>query len=169
MIKKIFTAFICSSLMTLSVYAHDHKEGEHKSAHGGCLNAICECEVGHAEVKLEGDTLKVWFVGGGSDTLKAVKIPDKELILSVVPEGAAAQSLILKAVPNELSEESVGNCSQFAAKADFLKGVKKFTATGTVTFKGKKQPLRIEYPEGYDPDEDEDHDHDHKDKKEEKK
>ena len=129
------------------------KKGEHKAAHGGCLNALGACEIGHAEVKIEGDVLRLWFVGGGTDTEKAVRIPDKEITLTVTLEGEkTAKSLLLKAKPNELAEEKEGDCSRFEGNADWLKGVKKFVGTGTATFKGKKQDIRIEYPAGYDPD-----------------
>src|SRR5579862_260636 len=50
------------------VQAADRKGGTHQTAHGGVLNAIEKCEIGHAEVKREGDTLRVWFVGGAPDT-----------------------------------------------------------------------------------------------------
>ncbi len=136
--------------------AHPEEKGEHKAAHGGCLNALGACENGHAEVKLEGGRLKLWFVGGGTDTEKAVRVPDKEIALSVTLAGApAAKPLLLKAAPNELAEEKEGDCSHFEGAADWLNGAKKFTATGTVTFKGRKQAIRIEYPAGYDPDDDE--------------
>ena len=129
------------------------KKGEHKAAHGGCLNALGACENGHAEVRIEGDVLKLWFVGGGTDTEKAVRIPDKEIALSVTIEGEkAAKPLVLKAKPNELAEEKEGDCSRFEGRAGWLNGVKKFVGVGAVTFKGKKQDVRIEYPAGYDPD-----------------
>ena len=103
--------------------AQPEKKGEHKAAHGGCLNALGACENGHAEVKVEGDTLKLWFVGGGSDTEKAVRVPDKEIALSVTLEGeTAAKPIALKAKPNELAEEKEGDCSHFEGKADWLNG-----------------------------------------------
>jgi hypothetical protein len=135
--------------------AHHEHEGEHKAAHGGCLNALGACENGHAEVKLESGVLKLWFVGGGADTEKAVRIPDQQIILAVTLNGEKeAKSLTLVAKPNELAEEKPGECSQFEGQADWLKGATQFVATGTVTFKGRKQAVRVEYPKGYDPDED---------------
>ena len=129
------------------------KPGEkHEAHHGGCLNAIETCAVGHAEVKLEGDVLKVWFVGGENETDKAVRVGDKQIVLAVKPDGGPENPLTLDAKPNELAEEKVGDCSYFAGKADWLAGVKKFTASGKVNLKGKERPIKIEYPEGYDPD-----------------
>jgi len=131
----------------------ESKAAGHKTAHGGCLNALGTCEIGHAEVKLDGVTLKLWFVGGGNDTEKAVRVPDKEIVLSVTLDGQdEAKAIILKAKPNELAEEKEGDCSAFEGTADWLKGVSKLTAKGTVQFKGKTQNIIIELPNGYDPD-----------------
>ena len=134
---------------------HHEREGEHKAAHGGCLNALGTCENGHAEVKLENGVLMVWFVGGGADTERAVRVPDLDITLAVTLSGEReARSLTLKAKPNELAEEKPGDCSHFAGQADWIKDAKQFVATGMVTFKGRKQAVRVEYPKGYDPDED---------------
>ncbi|MGD0090989.1 MAG: hypothetical protein ABSE73_13810 [Planctomycetota bacterium] len=131
------------------------EEHGHEAAHGGCLNELCECENGHAEVKVEGNLLRLWFVGGGNDTKKSVRVPDKELTLTVKgSNGAADKQVVLKAKPIELAEEKVGDCSCFEGQADWLKDVKEFVATGSVMFKGKKTAIRIEYPKGYDPDHD---------------
>jgi hypothetical protein len=132
--------------------AASQPEARHEAHHGGCLNAIETCAVGHAEVKLDGDVLKVWFVGGESQTDKAVRVSDKQILLTLTPEGGQAKALTLDARPNELAEEKVGDCSYFEAKADWLAGVKKFTATGKVNHTGKERPIKIEYPDGYDPD-----------------
>ena len=127
-------------------------EDKHEAHHGGCLNAIETCAVGHAEVKLDGDVLKVWFVGGENQTNKAVRVSDKQIVLAVSPAGGQERTLTLDPKPNELAEEKVGDCSFFQGKADWLAGVKKFTAAGKVHHTGKERPIKIEYPEGYDPD-----------------
>jgi hypothetical protein len=80
-------------------------------------------------------------------------VPDKEILLSVKSAGGAPEkTLLLKAKPSELAEEKVGDCATFEGQADWLKGLKEFHATGSVMFKGAKQVLRIDYPDGYDPD-----------------
>lgn len=129
---------------------HQH-EHEHAAVHEGCMNAIVTCENGHAEVKLDGDTLQVWFVGGGPDTDKSVRIPDKTIGLNL-KTGKGVRTLVLNPKPLELAGEKVGDCSHFEGRADWLRGLKEFTATAQITFRGGKTPLRIEYPEGYDPD-----------------
>lgn len=125
----------------------------HTSAHGGALNAIGSCEIGHAEAKVEGDTLTVWFVGGAPSTGRAVPVPDHSLALRVTaPGGGKPQRLVLQPRPLELAGERVGGCSRFTARSPWLEQAKQWTATGTVRFKGQQRPLRIEYPGGYDPD-----------------
>jgi hypothetical protein len=136
---------------------HDQEDhtGEHKAVHGGSLNALGTCENGHAEVKVEGDIMKLWFVGGGSDTDKSVRVPDKEFMLTVTPKGGkGTKTLMLKAKPIEIAEETVGSCSHFEGQGDWLRGVYEFMATGSVSFKGRAQAIRVEYPAGYDPDDD---------------
>ncbi len=127
-------------------------EAKHEAHHGGCLNAIETCAVGHAEVKLDGDVMKVWFVGGENQTDKAVRVSDKQIVLAVTPAGGREKTLTLDPKPNELAEEKVGDCSCFQGRADWLAGVKNFTATGKVRHTGKERAIKIEYPEGYDPD-----------------
>jgi hypothetical protein len=133
--------------------AANKPEDKHEAHHGGCLNAIETCAVGHAEVKLEGNVLKVWFVGGENETDKAVRVSDTQIVLTVRPDGGQEKPLTLDARPNALAEEKVGDCSYFEAKAGWLAGIKRFTASGKVNLKGKQRPIKIEYPNGYDPDE----------------
>ncbi len=136
-----------------SAGGHEQHEGEHESAHGGCLNALGTCENGHTEVKVDGDVMKLWFVGGGSDTLKAVRVPDREITLDVALAGQTeSRPVVLAAAPEPLAEETVGDCSHFEGRADWLAGAGSFKATGVVAFKGQQQKVVIEYPEGYDPD-----------------
>jgi hypothetical protein len=128
------------------------KKAGHTAYHGGSLNAIETCAVGHAEIKLEGDTLKCWLVGGENETGKAVRVSDPEIVLTVKTGDGQQQTLALKAKPLELAGEKVGDCSYFDGQASWLNGLKKFDATGKVNFKGKERPVKIEFPEGYDPD-----------------
>ena len=130
------------------------KAPEHVAHHGGCLNAIVTCENGHAEVKVAGDTLQCWFVGGGSNTGESVPIGDTSVALAVSPPGSQlAKILVLKAKPLKLAEETLGHCSYFEGKAPWLAGMTAFVARGTIKqYQGKPMPVRIEYPKGYDPD-----------------
>jgi hypothetical protein len=93
----------------------------------------------------------MWLVGGGSDTDKSVRIPDSSVSLKV-KTGDGVKQLVLNPKPLELAGEKPGDCSHFEGQASWLNGLDKFTAEGQITFRGKKAPLRIEYPKGYDPD-----------------
>jgi hypothetical protein len=124
----------------------------HTTAHSGVLNAIETCETGHAEAKLEGGTLWVWFVGGGTQTTAAEAVPDASIALTVTSDPGVRKQLTLRAQPYALAGEKVGRCSRFAVIAPWLEQMPTWTAVGVVHFKGAPRPLRIEFPGGYDPD-----------------
>lgn len=132
--------------------AHHGEEhhGHHEAHHGGVLNVIGE-EAGHIEVRLEGDTLEAWFVGGGDDTNRSVPIKTEGIPLKVTLPGKGEMELVLKGAPMRLAGEKVGHCSHFIARADWLRDVREFEARGEVVFKGVRHELLIKYPEGYDP------------------
>jgi hypothetical protein len=152
MLSVIIIAMVCANGCSKGNQELEVKHG-HKAAHNGCLNVIGACANGHAEVKIEGDILRLWFVSGENETDKAVRVPDKSISLTVTATGRT-MPIVLKCKPNELLEEKEGNCSYFEGQADWLRNAKEFEATGSVTFKGTKQNLRIMYPKGFDPDED---------------
>jgi len=128
------------------------KKAGHTAYHGGSLNAIETCAVGHAEIKIDGKTMNLWLVGGENETGKAVRTADPAIELKVTADGGKTWSISLQPMPLELAGEKVGDCSHFEATADWLDGLKKFHAEGQVDFKGKKRAVKIDYPEGYDPD-----------------
>ncbi len=141
---------------------HHHEEGQHHghvAHHNGILCVLEKCDVGHIETLLEGDTLEAWFVGGGRDTDRSVRVEAEEVPLKVRLAGEGERTLVLKAAPMRLAGEKVGDASHFIAKADWLKGVKEFEAEGEVVFKGIRRKLVIRYPQGYDPDHGNGHEH----------
>jgi hypothetical protein len=125
--------------------ATEEHPGHHEAHHGGVLNVIGE-EAGHIEIRIEGDTLETWFVGGGHDTNRSVPIKAEEIPLKVTVPGKGERVLVLKASPMRLAGEKEGNCSHFIAKADWLRDVKGFEARGEVVFKGTRHKLVIKYP-----------------------
>ena len=134
---------------------HHHEDGHHqghKAYHHGVLCVLEKCEVGHIEILLDGDTLEAWFVGGGHDTDRSVRVKAKEIPLKVHVHGQGEKTLNLKAAPMKLAGEKVGDASRFIATADWLEGVKEFEAEGQIEFKGVQRKLIIKYPQGYDPD-----------------
>ena len=145
-----------------SGHAHGQRgngSGHHAAPHGGSLNVIESCELAHVEVKVEGSVMTCWFVGGGQDTGRSVRVPDEQITLSVVTVDNTRRTLVLLAEPIELAEERVGDCSCFEGEADWLPAAKRFEASGTVTMKGKARELKIHYPGGHDPN----HEHGHGD------
>ena len=130
--------------------ATEERHGHHEAHHGGVLNVIGE-EAGHIEIRLDGDTLEAWFVGGGHDTDRSVPIKAEEIPLKITVPGKGEMALVLKASPMKLAGEKVGHCSHFIAKADWLRDVREFEARGEVVFKGISYEFLIKYPEGYDP------------------
>ena len=91
-------------------------------------------------------------MGGENETGKAVRTADPAIDLKVTADGGKTWSISLQAKPLELAGEKVGDCSHFEATTDWLDGLKKFHAEGAVNFKGQKRAVKIDYPEGYDPD-----------------
>jgi hypothetical protein len=128
-----------------------HYQGHHTAYHGGVLNVIDRCEIGHIEVRIDGETLEAWFVGGGHDTHRSVPIRAEEIHLKVTAPNYGEKTLILVADPMKLAGEKVGHCSRFSASAAWLRDVNKFEARGELIFKGIQRNLLIKYPEGYDP------------------
>ena len=131
---------------TLCGDAISHETGHkgHHASHGGVLNVIGR-EAGHVEIRLTDGLLELWFVGGGNDTHRAVPIGADKVELIV------KKKLVLDAAPLLLAGETEGDCSHFVARADWLSGMKEFTAHGDITFKGHEYELLIRYPDGYDP------------------
>ena len=136
----------------------------HVPAHGGTFNVVGSCETGHAEAKVDGTTLKVWFTGSCCELKKPVRLKDAEIKLKVeIPGESAPKELALKSKPLTLAGEKEGDSSYFEGKADWLANIKKFNASTKLKFQGTDVDLKIAWPEGNDTDDD-----DAKDKKDAK-
>lgn len=129
----------------------NHEAHGHVAHHGGSLNVIEKCEIAHLEVKVGDGSIECWFVGGGRDTGKSVRVPDEQVVLSVNLGDESAVSLALFPAPLELAGETVGDCSHFSGAADWLAENIEFTASGKATVKGTERKFIIRYPEGHDP------------------
>ncbi len=133
--------------------AHRHKEGHgHVAPHGGALSAIEGCGLGHVEAKVEGSTLTLWFLDGGSATSRSVPVDEARFPLSLVGPDGKRFELTMLPDPMRLAGETGTRCSRFVARSSALEGLSRFRAFGWVRFKGKMRALRIDYPQGYDPD-----------------
>ncbi len=89
----------------------------HVAVHGGCLNEIGGCENGHAEIKLEGARLRMWLVGGGSNTAASMRVPDASIALAITLTGQPPRTLVLPAKPLLLAEEAVGKLAPISRPA----------------------------------------------------
>jgi len=150
--KLLSLSLAIASLLVWNSMAHEAMAAEehrgHLAPHGGVLNVIGK-ELGHVEIIVREDRLEAWFVGGGEDTVRAVPIEAKAIPLTVSISGKAEKSLVLKPDPLKLAGETVGRCSHFVVQASWLKEAKEFEARGKVIFKGTRQKLIIQYPNGY--------------------
>ena len=147
----VWSVLFQAMLLNNWTIAQDHHTGHHEAHHGGVLNVISKCEIGHIEVRIEEDVLEAWFVGGGRDTHRSVPIQAEAVALAVTFPDGGEKTLLLKADPMKLAGEKSGYCSRFSARAEWLNEVTEFEAQGEIVFKGIRRPLLIKYPEGYAP------------------
>lgn len=114
---KILMLFL--ALLPLSLAAH-----EHHAPHGGQLVELGE-EFGHVELLLDAGSgkLDAWVLDGEAE--KAVRIKAKTLILNL-KAGKKVKTVVLKAVANPLTGETVGDTSQFGGLSPDLKGKAQF-------------------------------------------
>ena len=124
------------------------RQASHKAVHGGCLNVIGSCATGHAEVVVNEGVLEMFFVGGGDSAAKAVRVPEKGIVLHSWAEDGTARQIVLEPRPLKLAGERPCDCSHFVGSAPWLAGQESFEAYGWVQFKGQARPLVIRYPQG---------------------
>ena len=146
-------------------HEHEHdKEHEHNHSHtaphGGVLGCVERCGIGHAELKMDGEKVNLWFVGADKDTTSSVTIPDKEVTLTIKPKQGKPWTVVLKAAPIELADEKVGNCSHFEGQDKRFAGLASFEAESKVNFKGQLRSFEIDYP-GETHKSEHEHDHEH--------
>jgi hypothetical protein len=142
------TAAILGLVLFLNLYAGAH---EHKAPHGGALVELGE-EYAHIEVVLEAATGKItgYLLDGEAEKAVRIKQNEIELKISTIEGKDMPITVSLKAMANLLSEEKVGDTSQFGGQSDKLKNTKKFEASvNAVTVKGKEfKDVKFKFPEG---------------------
>ena len=136
-------AVLVALALAAPLLAEEHHH--HAAAHGGVLNEIDGCAIGHAEILLEGPRLRLWFVDGGHATDRAIRVPDLRLVLTA----ADGRTVTLTPAPLLLAGESEGDCSAFHGEAPWLTGLTQGRLTGVVTFKGRERTLVLTWPEGF--------------------
>ncbi len=121
----------------------------HEAPHQGVLSEIERCSVGHAEIKIDGNTLQLWLLDGGNATSRSVQSPDESIPLSVTGHDQVRFEMVLIADPMKLAGEKIGHCSRFTGHSDKLKNLTSFQAFGWLRFKGQMRPLRLGFPDGF--------------------
>jgi hypothetical protein len=114
-----------SALIIAGCGRHDHHHAQHQhghvhaAPHGGTL-----VELGDHQFNLEflhdrdAGRLTVFVLDGHAE--HAVRIAQTEIEL-LIDRNAQTESLVLRAVANQLSNETVGNTSEFTVQADWLR------------------------------------------------
>jgi hypothetical protein len=121
-------------------HAHDHGGHVHAAPHGGVLVELGE----HAfnmefVVQPDAGRLLVYLLSGHADQFVRSNLPSIELWIM---DGEQSRELVLQAMANPITGETVGNTSLFSAEAEWLKrgaaftGVVKSVSLGGARFEG---------------------------------
>ena len=122
---------------------------EHHAPHKGALEELGD-EFAHVELVLDEKTGKLTAFILDGEAENPVRIAQDVLRLKITGIANGDATVELKAVPNALSGEKVGDTSQFEGASDRLKGVSKFGGSlDAITVKGKSfAAVEIGYPDG---------------------
>ena len=136
---------------------HDHSAAapakhEHKAPHGG-TPVVLGAETYHLELVRDAatGTLTAYVLDGEMENFIRVKGAAIEIVAKI---GSGTQTLALQAVANPATGETVGDTSQFEARADWLKSTATFDATLTsLEIKGTAfSAVAFNFPKGNDRD-----------------
>ncbi|MCC7375711.1 MAG: hypothetical protein IT581_13725 [Verrucomicrobiales bacterium] len=134
---------------------HDHAHNQspsakgghhHDSAHGGVA-----VELGEHQFHLDflhdaaAGTLTAWVMDAHVENFVRVSLPAFEVRIVA---GARTNTISMEAVANASTGETVGSTSMFRARADFLKGLEKFSGqVGPLELRGTHLPAAaFDYP-----------------------
>ncbi|HTB81927.1 MAG TPA: hypothetical protein VK717_13670 [Opitutaceae bacterium] len=133
--------------MTDSPYKHVHHP-----PHGG-IPVVLGDEAYHLELVLNAGsgTLQAYVLDGEMEEFIRSAVPSIEITAAV---NGAPQTLMLKAVANPATGETVGDTSLFEAQAGWLKTTKEFDAVlKSITVRGTTfSDVKFNYPKGNDTD-----------------
>ena len=126
--------------------ADDHSAHTHAAPRGGALVVLRE-EGAHVELLVDPATGHLSLIVLGAHAAKPIRIAQPAISLTLDVAGAS-HSVELPAVASELTGETVGDTSEFAADLDALKGVGTFTGQiASVTVRGETYTdLAFTYP-----------------------
>jgi len=139
----------CSRPAPAAAAAHRH---QHHPPHGGTPVVLGD-EAYHLELVLDpaAGTLQAYILDGEMEGFVRSPAPSIEIVADV---GGSPRTLVLAAVANPATGETVGDTALFEAQADYLRGVRRFDAVLTsVTIRGATfTGVRFSFPEGNDTD-----------------
>ena len=125
---------------------------EHHAPHGGTPVALGN-EAYHLELVLNAatGTLQAYVFDGELENF--IRLPAKSLEVVAIVDGQP-QTLVLHAVPNPATGETVGDTSLFETQAGWLKTTKTFDATlSSITIRGTVfSDVDFNFPQGNDED-----------------
>jgi hypothetical protein len=142
-------------------HTHSHEDGGHVhvAPHGGELVAIAE-EFFNAELLLNSETgdLRLYLLDAHAENPVRV---DQAAIELTVQLDSVSHELSLAAVADALTEETVGDTSQFAVQSSALVGVTAFEGTlGRIEGRGEVfESTSFSFPAGHDHGHDHEHEH----------
>lgn len=125
---------------------------EHKPPHGGTPVVLGD-EVYHVELVLDpaAGKLQAFIFDGELENFIRSSVPSFEIVASV---NGRPQTLVLSAVANVATGETVGDTSLFETQADWLKTIKDFDATlKGIAIRGTTfSDVKFNFPKGNDKD-----------------
>jgi hypothetical protein len=128
---------------------HDHGGHAHEAPHGGALVLLGEHGTGfHLEVILGKEGILDLYVLDG-EVENFVRVSQEELSMQVTAKDSKSQSILMTAVEDAATGESIGNTSHFRAQTE-MKGVESFDAIlSSVKIKGTVfEKVSFSYPQG---------------------
>lgn len=149
--KRIIAMLLALTFAASSLSAH-----EHHAPHEGALVVLGE-EFAHVEFVLDpgAGSLTAYILDGEAENSirigqESIEVVIKDTVPPTDGAGVSGDALILKAVSDVLTGETAGDTSEFAARSERLKGVRKFTAViSVISVKGQTfKNIEFRYPEG---------------------
>ena len=125
---------------------------EHHPPHGG-TPVVLGAELYHLELVRDAETgrLSAYVLDGEMENFNRIAAPRIELTVTI---GGQTRPLVLAAVANAATGETVGSTSQFEAQADWLRSTPAFTAVlARIEIRGTPfTAVAFKFPEGNDRD-----------------
>ena len=125
---------------------------EHKPPHGGTPVVLGD-EAYHVELVLDAanGALQAYVFDGEMENF--IRVPAASMEIDAQVDGAS-QTLVLQAVANLATGETIGDTALFAAHADWLKNVREFDGVlKSITIRGTTfADVKFNFPKGNDKD-----------------